>query len=216
MRFVDQSIEEYALKKSTLPGPVPAELAQFTRDREEMSRMLVGEMEGSFLGFLLRATRAQRVLEIGTFTGYSALVMAENLPKEGEVHTIDIEPREYTSGFWQKSPHGHKITAHIGQALEVIPTLGGLFDMVFIDADKVNYESYLKLALERLTVGGMIVVDNVLWSGLVLKSEEELGESEHSARAIKRLNDWVASRDDLYSTLLPIRDGILLICKMSS
>ena len=211
-----QSIAEYALQKSTVPGDVPAELARHTRTHEPMSRMLAGEMVGSFLGFLIRAIGARRVLEIGTFTGHSALVMAENLPPTGEVHTVDIAPKEVASRFWEKSTHGHKIVFHVGAALEVIPRLSGLFDFVFIDADKVNYESYFDLALERLTKRGVIVVDNVLWSGTVLKSDEELAvtaEEDPSAQAIKAFNDKIAGRKDLYRTLLPVRDGLFLICR---
>ena len=134
--------------------------------------------------------------------------MAENLPPDGELHTIDIEPKKYTDQFWDKSPHGQKITAHKGEALYLMTKLEGLFDLVFLDADKTNYLDYAKLALPHLSGRGIIVVDNVLWSGAVLRPDEEIDPNEFSTRGIKRFNDWVASRDDLYKTLLPIRDGI--------
>ena len=218
MKFVDPKIEKYALEKSTLPGDVPQKLAAFTRAHEQMGQMLIGELEGAFLGFLLRATRAKTVLEVGTFSGYSALAMAENLPSHGTVHTIDIESKEYTERFWKQSAHGHKIVAHRGPALEVIPTIKepSLFDFIFIDADKENYKNYVELGLRRLSPTGAIAVDNVLWSGRVLKSEKELDKDDTSTRAIQQLNNWVATQDNLYSVLLPIRDGILLIHKKDS
>ena len=215
MDLIDPQIEKYALEKSTLPGSVPQSLAEFTRTHEEMPQMLIGEMEGAFLGLLLRAAKAKKVLEVGTFTGYSALVMAENLPSDGQVHTIDIEPKEYSSRFWKESPHGHKIIAHKGPALELIDRIGqpDFFDFIFIDADKENYKNYLQLSLKRLAPQGVIAVDNALWSGLVLKSERELDKNDASTRVIQDLNNWVALQNDLYSVLLPIRDGILLICR---
>ncbi len=215
MELIDPKIEAYARQKSTLPSSVARELAEHTRQHEDMARMLCGEMVGSFLGLLVRLSGARRILEIGTFSGYSTLCIAENLPEGGEIHTIDVKHRDYTARFWQKSGHAEKITAHTGAALDVISTLEGLFDLVFIDADKENYSPYLELSLERLSERGMIVVDNVLWSGRVLESDSDLRgkEYESSTLAIKRLNDQVAGRNDLYATLLPVRDGLFLICR---
>ena len=215
MELIDPEIEAYARQKSTLPGSAARELAEHTQQHEDMARMLCGEMVGSFLGLTVRMTGARRILEIGTFSGYSALCMAENLPEGGELHTIDVKHRDYTARFWQKSRHAGKIVTHTGTALDVIPTLEGRFDLVFIDADKENYSPYLELSLERLSERGVIIVDNVLWSGRVLQPDGDLRgkEYESSTLAIKRFNDQVAARDDLYTTLLPVRDGLLLICK---
>ncbi len=212
MNFTDQKIEKYALDMCSRPSQDCDELENHTRKVESMPQMLIGKLEASFLGVLIRSLRAKRLLEIGTFTGYSALAMAENLPEDGEIYTIDIQMKDYTSQFWEKSPHGKKIHRHIGPGLEVIPTIPGTFDLVFIDADKENYSNYFKLVEKRLNPGGLIVVDNVLWSGRVLQSDEEL-KGDTSTLAIKHFNEMIQSRTDLHKTLLPIRDGVFLISK---
>lgn len=175
--------------------------------------MLIGEMEASFLGFLMRIHNVMRVLEVGTFTGYSALAMAENLPVGGEIHTIDIEQKDYTKKYWQKSPHGSKIYFHKGKGLKVIPEIPGTFDMAFIDADKENYLNYFNLILPKLTPKGFVVVDNVLWSGKVLQPAAVLERNDHATPAIQKFNDYISTQPHLYSCLLPIRDGVLLITR---
>lgn len=214
MKFIDEKIETYALSMCSRPSSVCDSLENHTRQVESMSQMLIGKMEASFLGILIRSMKAKRILEIGTFTGYSALAMAENLPEDGEVHTIDIQKKDYTAHFWDSSIHGKKIRSHIGPGLEVIPNLPGTFDLVFIDADKENYSNYFSLVENRLNPGGLIVVDNVLWSGRVLQSDEDL-QGDTSTLAIKRFNQMIEQRSDIFKTLLPIRDGIFLISKMS-
>ena len=215
MNFIESSIEEYAIAKSNRPSQVVRDLGEATRESVPMAMMLVGEMEGSLLGFLVRALKVNRVLEVGTYTGYSALCMAENLPAAGEVITLDIDDEltEFSKKHWSQSPHGEKINKLIGPALETIPKLEGEFDLVFIDADKENYLNYLKLCLPKLSQNGIIVVDNVLWSGKVLKETSELGPEDSSTIHIKELNDYVSGAPDLYGTMLPIRDGIFLITK---
>lgn len=215
MNFIESSIEEYAIAKSNRPSQVVRDLGEATRESVPMAMMLVGEMEGSLLGFLVRALKVNRVLEVGTYTGYSALCMAENLPAAGEVITLDIDDEltEFSKKHWSQSPHGEKINKLIGPALETIPKLEGEFDLVFIDADKENYLNYLKLCLPKLSQNGIIVVDNVLWSGKVLKDASELGPEDSSTIHIKELNDYVSGAPDLYGTMLPIRDGIFLITK---
>lgn len=212
MKWIDPALEQYAVDHSTLPSKVCDSLEVHTHQVEPMARMLIGKMEASFLGFLIRSMAVTRILEIGTFTGYSALAMAENLPEAGEIHTIDIEKREYTDQYWSASPQGGKIRRHLGPALEVIPCLPGFFDMVFIDADKENYLNYFKLVEPKLNARGVVVVDNVLWSGRVLLSEGELGQ-DTSSLAIKEFNQAIQERSDLYKTVLPIRDGLSLITK---
>lgn len=212
MRFTEPSIEEYAISMSTQPSKTCMALEDRTRAVEPMSQMLIGRLEASFLGILIRSLNAKRILEIGTFTGYSALAMAENLPIDGEVHTIDIQSKPYTREICQDSPHFSKVKLHIGPALEVIPKISGNFDLVFIDADKENYTNYFNLVENRLQPRGLVVVDNVLWSGKVLKSDQELNDDTASL-AIKKFNNMIFARTDLYKTLLPIRDGIYLISK---
>lgn len=216
MKFVDENIENYAISKSNRPSQFVIGLGEETRANVPMSMMLVGEMEGSLLGFLVRSLRVKRVLEIGTYTGYSALCMAENLPQDGEVITLDIDDEltPLSKKHWEQSPHGSKINKVIGPALETIPEIQGEFDLVFIDADKQNYLNYLKLVVPRLSERGIVVVDNVLWSGKVLQNSSDLDPEDTSTEHIKSLNDYVAASPDLYGTLLPVRDGIFLITKL--
>jgi len=176
MKFIDEKIEAYAISKSNCPSAIVKELGNETTANIPMAQMLVGEMEGSLLGFLIRALKARRVLEVGTYTGYSALCMAENLPAGGEVITLDIDDKltKLSQKYWDQSSHGNKIHKIIGPALESIPKIEGQFDLVFIDADKENYLNYLKILVPRLNPQGILVVDNVLWSGNVLFKESEL------------------------------------------
>ncbi|MBK23355.1 MAG: methyltransferase [Halobacteriovorax sp.] len=215
MNFINEEIENYAISKSNRPSQFVKELGEETKANIPMAMMLVGEMEGSLLGFLVRSLKVKRVLEIGTYTGYSALCMAENLPMDGEVITLDIDDEltPLSKKYWGQSPDGNKIKKVIGPALETIPNLEGSFDLVFIDADKQNYLNYLKMVIPRLSEKGIVVVDNVLWSGNVLKAASELEPTDNSTTHIQALNDYVCQSNELYGTLLPIRDGIFLITK---
>lgn len=215
MKFIDENIERYCLEKSTIPSQNCKKLEQYTRENSEWSQMLVGEMEGSFLGFLLRAIRAKRVLEIGTYTGYSALVMAENIAEDAEIVTLDFNEETVNIGkkFWQKSPQGVKIRSVLGQALESMQRLEGKFDLIFIDADKENYVNYLDKGLELLSEHGIFVIDNCLWSGRVLNESGDESDKDASTNGIRKLNDYVKSREDLYGVLLPIRDGMFMVIR---
>jgi caffeoyl-CoA O-methyltransferase len=210
MDFIPKNIHDYAVSKSNRPSESCDQLEKYTRANVDIPQMLIGQMEASFLGFLLRSIDAKRVLEVGTYTGYSALAMAEQLPEEAELITLDINPEtnQVAKEYWAKSPHGNKITAILGPALESIPKLTGQFDLAFIDADKTNYSNYLKAILPLLSSRGMIVIDNVLWSGSVLEAAKD-----DSTRAIQEVNDFVTENSELYGTLLPIRDGMFLIKK---
>lgn len=217
MQMVDKKIEEYCIAKSNLPSSDCDKIEEYTRAHIHGAQMLIGKMEASFIGFLLRSIEAKRVLELGTFTGYSALTMAENLPADGEVITIDINETNVAlaKDFWQQSADGHKIKSVLGSGLDIIPTLKAPFDFVFIDADKRNYIDYLKLTVPLLSPRGIIVIDNVLWSGKVLP-DTILDTSEHRDRNtefIRLVNDYIASEPTLYGTLLPIRDGMFLVKK---
>jgi caffeoyl-CoA O-methyltransferase len=218
MQLIDHKIEDYCLSKSTLPSQDCLKIEEHTRANVHGSNMLIGKMEASFLGFLLRSIHAKRVLELGTFTGYSALAMAENLPVDGEVITIDVNQKtvDLAKNFWAQSKAGSKIKSIIGSGMEVIPSLSGLFDLVFIDADKRNYLPYLKLVLPLLTENGIVVIDNVLWSGRVLPEGEQDPEEEHrNTKFIREVNDYIASEKNLYGTLMPIRDGMFLVKKLN-
>ena len=211
MKFISEEIENYSISKSNKPSIVCDEIQTYTKENVDMSQMLIGQMEASFLGFLIRSHKVKTVVEFGTYTGYSALAMAENLPTDGKVYTFDIDAEngKIAQSFWDKSSHGNKIQQIIGPALESISKIEDKIDLAFIDADKVNYTNYLNACLERLSENGIIVIDNVLWSGSVLKESDQ-----ESTQAIQAVNDYIANRDDLYGTLLPIRDGMFLIQKI--
>lgn len=210
MKFIDEKIENYCISKSSRPSKNADRIEDFTKKNVPMSQMLTGKMEASMLGFLIRTSGAKKVLEIGTFTGYSALAMAENLPKNGLVYTLDInkETTALAKGFWAKSPHGKKIRSILCPAKEGLLKIKDKFDFIFIDADKVNYLDYFKISLKMLTKNGMIAIDNVLWSGKVLDPKDE------ETKAICALNDFISSKKGFYKTLLPIRDGLFLVKKV--
>jgi caffeoyl-CoA O-methyltransferase len=205
--LVDERLEAYAERHSTAPDPLLAELAQETKETMSAPQMLTGPIEGRFLELLVAGTGAKRVLEIGTFTGYSALSMAAALPPSGRIDTLDIEPKhaEVAQRYFDRSPHGDKITLHLGPALETIGSLQGEFDFVFIDADKDNYDAYYEAVLPRLSESGLIAIDNTLWSGRVLDPPDE------TTKLIAALNDKLAADDRVVVVQLTVRDGVTLV-----
>ena len=205
--LVDEPVEAYAEAHTTPPEPLLAELAAETRATMSAPQMLTGTIEGRFLELLVHATGARRILEIGTFTGYSALSMAAALPEDGRIDTLDIEPRhaEVAQRYFDRSPHGSKITLHLGPAIETIGTLEGEFDLVFIDADKAGYDAYYEAVLPRLSARGLIAIDNTLWSGRVLDPEDE------DTRRIAALNDKLAADERVVAVQLTVRDGVTLV-----
>jgi caffeoyl-CoA O-methyltransferase len=205
--IVDDRIDEYAERHSTAPDPLLAELADETRATMAAPQMLTGPVEGRFLELLVHASGARRVLEIGTFTGFASLSMAAALPDDGRIDTLDIEPRhaEVAQRYFDRSPHGHKITLHLGPAIETLETLEGEFDLVFIDADKDGYDAYYEAVLPRLSERGLIAIDNTLWSGRVLDPQDE------STRKIAALNDKIAADDRVVAVQLTVRDGVTLV-----
>ncbi len=209
MNLVSEEIEAYARAHSDRPGPLLESLTRETREKMEFHRMQVGPLEGAFLRMLVKLTGARRVLEIGMFTGYSGLCIAEGLPEDGELITCDVNPKaeEIARRAFAQSPHGKKIQIRMGPALETIATLQGPLDLVFIDADKENYARYFEAVLPLLKGGGLIVADNTLWSGRVLSPKED---SDH---AIVAFNDKVAMDDRVERVMLTLRDGVTLIRK---
>ncbi len=202
-------IDLYAVAKSE---PVPAVLEALERETNEsvpMAIMLCGALEGRLLKLLVQLTGGKRVLEIGMFTGYSALSMAEALPDDGELVTCEIDPNTIAVArkYFGQSPHGKKITVMEGPALDSIKQLSGPFDLVFIDADKVNYPNYYEAALPLVRAGGLIVLDNVLYGGAVLDPKEE------NPKAIAKLNDKIATDSRVTCVMLPIRDGVSIVRK---
>jgi caffeoyl-CoA O-methyltransferase len=205
--LVDEGIEEYAEAHSTPPDPLLAELAEETRATMASPQMLTGPVEGRFLELLVAGTGARRVLEIGTFTGFASLSMAAALPPDGTVDTLEYEPRhaEVAQRYFDRSPDGSKITLHLGPALETLRRLEGEWDLVFIDADKENYDAYYEEVLPRLAERGLIAIDNTLWSGRVLDPQDE------NTRAIAALNEKIAADERVVAVQLTVRDGITLV-----
>jgi caffeoyl-CoA O-methyltransferase len=213
MPITDADVERYCVEKSRTPEGVLKELELHTRQHISHSNMLVGPLEASFLGQLVRLGRAKRILEIGTYTGYSALAMAQHLPSDGELITLDVNEDTVALGkkFWARDPHGTKIRSIIGPALETIPRLEGLFDVVFIDADKENYCRYVQMTLPKLSARGLIILDNCLWAGDVLKTTGQ----DKATLGIQEVNNYLSQNSELYVTLCPIRDGVFLVQKNS-
>lgn len=208
--MISKDIENYCIDHSTRPGEIVRSLGEFTRAGVHGSNMLIGEMEASVLTFLIKLGKVKTVLELGTYTGYSALAMAEQLPDDGKVITIDINPQttEIAKKFWAKSIHGKKIQHILKSGLIALESLNENFDLIFIDADKNNYSHYLKWALEHLSPTGIIVVDNTLWSGKVLSK----GLDKQTDSIIEH-NEKVKNLQGYTKTLLPVRDGMFLIQK---
>jgi caffeoyl-CoA O-methyltransferase len=211
--IVNEEIDEYAEQHTSPDGELFERLAEETRAKTTAPQMMVGRIEGQFLAALVRLSGARRVLELGTFTGYSSISMASALPPEGRLVTCDVDPETSAIArrYMDESGHGEKIEIRLGPALETLQTLEGPFDIVFIDADKQGYVDYYEAALPLLAEGGLLVADNVLWSGRVL--EEDL--DAESGRAIQAFNEHVRNDSRVVSVMLTVRDGMTLVQKRS-
>src|SRR5262249_483928 len=209
MDIVPEPIDRHAQEHTTPPEPLLATLAQETRETLASPQMLTGTVEGRFLEMLVYASGARRVLELGTFSGYSALSMAAGLPPGGHIDTCEVDERhaEVALRYIAESPHADKITVHLGPGLETIERLDGDFDFVFIDADKPNYVNYYEAVLPRLSERGLIAADNTLWSGRVLDESDD----DEGTRAIKSFDEHVKSDPRVTSVMLTVRDGVTLI-----
>jgi len=207
--LIPREIEEYAAAHSVAESDVCRLIREETYRTQDCPQMVVGPLEAAFLKVVALTVRAKRVLEIGTFTGYSALAMAEALPKDGTVLTCEIDPDSaaFARGHWDKSPHGQKIEVRVGPALETLRTLKGPFDVIFIDADKANYVNYYRRAKDLIAPIGVILIDNVLWSGRVLNARHP----DPSTTAIQELNRVVMSDPRVTAVLLTLRDGVFVI-----
>jgi caffeoyl-CoA O-methyltransferase len=207
--LVLREIEDYAEAHSWAESNVCRLLREETSRTMEFPQMVVGPLEGAFLKMMVRLVGAGRVLEIGMFTGYSALCFAEALPADGRVITceIDEKPAALARRYFARSPHGGRIEIRMGPALETLRTLAGPFDLIFIDADKVNYVNYYRKALELVSPTGAILIDNVLWSGDVLKQPSP----DQSTAAIQELNRVVSSDPRVDAVMVTVRDGVLVI-----
>jgi caffeoyl-CoA O-methyltransferase len=211
--IVPGAIEEYAKAHTTAPPDLLARLADETRETMECPEMLTGPIEGRFLQFLVHASGATRVLELGTYTGYSAISMAAALPPGGRIDTCEVDARraDVARRYIAEAGFSDRVTVHLGPALETIDGLDGAFDLVFIDADKESYLSYYERLLPRLSPRGLIAVDNTLWSGRVLDPDDS-----PMTRAIAAFNEHVARDPRALSVMLTLRDGITLIRRRSA
>jgi caffeoyl-CoA O-methyltransferase len=210
MHLVDKKIEDYCRAHTSALPKVFDELKEATYSEMKIPQMQVGLLEGRFLSLLVAITGAKRVLEFGTFTGFSSLAMAQSLPEDGRVTTLDVDDRATSMAkrYWAKDPNGKKIELILGPALESLEKLSGPFDLVFMDADKQNYIHYWENVLPKVRRGGLIVVDNVLWSGNVLNPQEK---SDHD---IVDFNKHARKDPRVEMVMLPVRDGMLLARKL--
>jgi caffeoyl-CoA O-methyltransferase len=202
-------VEEYARRHTSPEPPLLTEVARNTREFSRMHGMLTGQLEGRFLKMLVAISGARHILEIGTFTGYSALSMAEALPDDGRVTTLELDERhaELARRHIAASDHGHKIEVLVGPAIETLENVEGPIDMVFIDADKPSYPDYYEAVLPLLSERGFICVDNVLWSGEVLDD----GNDDEWTVALRRFNELVINDPRVECVMVPIRDGLTII-----
>ena len=212
MDFLDPKIEQYTLQHCEPESELLYELNRQTHLQILQPRMLSGHLQGRILSSYSKALSPNNVLEIGTYTGYSALCMAEGLKKDGTIHTIDIneEVTSFTQSFLNKSKFNNQIKLHVGNALDLIPTLKLEWDLVFIDADKENYSNYFDLVIDRVRSGGWIIADNVLWSGKVLKPTDR---NDQETAALKAFNQKVHQDPRVTNLLLPVRDGMMILIK---
>jgi caffeoyl-CoA O-methyltransferase len=207
--LVPPELEAYAAAHSAPESAVCRFIREETYRTQEFAEMVVGPLEAAFLKTMVHAVAARRVLELGTFTGYSALAMAEALPEAGKVITCEIDPdiASIAHTFWDRSPHGKKIEVRIGPALETLAKLTGPFELIFIDADKINYVAYYRRSLELISPRGVILIDNVLWNGDVLRDPP----TDPATTAIQELNRTVARDPRVTAVLLTLRDGVFVI-----
>jgi caffeoyl-CoA O-methyltransferase len=207
--IVPNEIDGYAAAHTTPPPELLQELAEETQATLRSPQMLTGTIEGRFLELLVFGLGAKRVLELGTYSGYSSLSMAAGLPEGGHIDTCEFDEThaEVARRYIARSPYADRITVHLGPALETIPKLEGEFDFVFIDADKENYLNYYEALLPRLSPRGLMAIDNTLWSGRVLDE----GDDSEATKAIREINDRIAGDDRVVAAQLTVRDGVTLV-----
>ena len=213
MELIDSKVEEYIDKHSSPVSDLLLQLERETQLKIMRPRMLSGGVQGKFLEMLVKMSGARCILEIGTYTGYSAICMASALPQNGQLHTIDINPEleQIARKYFKLSKLDQKITFHIADAMSIIPELEHNFDFVFIDADKTNYWNYFNLLIDKLSPGTWIVADNVLWSGKVL---ENVNKNDIETLALQHFNDMVQQDKRVENLILSIRDGLMIMRKL--
>jgi len=212
MEIIPAAVEAFAEKYTSPESGLLYQLNRETHLKVALPHMLSGHIQGRVLSMVSHMMQPRRILEIGTFTGYSAICLAEGLNADGILHTIDVNEELETicTKYFEQAGHGHKIKMHVGKALEIIPQLDEVFDLVFIDADKVGYGAYMDMVWEKLRPGGVILADNVLYHGEVLLPENEQGTNP---KAMVRFCEKVLADDRAEQVLLTVRDGLLMIRK---
>jgi predicted O-methyltransferase YrrM len=212
MDFIPEIINNYCLEHTEPESELLKELNRKTHLQVLSPRMLSGHLQGRFLSFLSQLVQPNAILEIGTYTGYSALCLAEGLSENGTLITIDPSPETnlFASDFFKRSAYKNKITLMEGSAVELIPQLKQTFDLVFIDADKKNYPVYLQLVLPKVRKGGLIIADNVLWSGKITGTPETM---DRETKVLHDFNETVHRDLRLRHMLLPLRDGLMVMIK---
>jgi predicted O-methyltransferase YrrM len=210
MKYINNNkLDEYLINHSEKEPELLSNLNRETNLKVLQPRMISGTYQGRLLSLISKIINPKKILEIGTFTGYSTLCLAEGLHENGEIHTIDINEELYDlqRKYFKKSSFNNNITQHLGNALDIVPKLDRDFDLIFLDADKINYPKYLDILIVRLKKGGVLLSDNVLWDGKVLN---EISQKDKSTKAIVKYNKLLNNRSDMDSVILPIRDGITI------
>ncbi len=209
MHFIPEELDDYVVSHTQDEPKLLQELNRETYQKILQPRMLSGHYQGRLLSMLSKLFNPKTILEIGTYTGYSALCLAEGIQFNGELHTIDIDEElyDFQRKYFDKSGYGSQIHQHLGNALDIIPKLEMTFDLVFIDADKENYANYFNCVIDKLNSGGVILSDNVLWSGKVI---EPLQDDDTSTKALIEYNMLLKNDKRIETVLLPIRDGLTI------
>lgn len=209
MDFLPEHIVNYATEHSQKEPELLQELFRETWQKALVPRMISGHFQGRVLSMISKLTRPKTILEIGTYTGYSALCLAEGMQEGGILHTIDHneELHDFQKKYFDRSPFKDQIRQHVGEALQIIPTLSGPFDLVFIDADKANYSNYFNLVIDKINPGGILLSDNVLWSGKVTSTPDE---KDLDTKELIIYNKLLNEDPRIETVLLPIRDGLTL------
>ncbi len=209
MYFLPEAIDNYVVAHSEQEPELLQQLTRETYQKVLQPIMLSGPYQGRVLSMISKLIRPKSILELGTFTGYSTLCLAEGLSENGEIHTIDINEElvDFQRKYFEKSGYGAQIIQHVGSAIDIIPKLSSTFDLVFIDADKPNYSNYFHLIIDKLNSGGIILSDNVLWHGKVV---EPLEEKDLSTKAVLEYNELLKTDERVETVILPIRDGLTI------
>ena len=209
MHFLPEELDEYIVAHSQKEPELLAKLNRETNQKVMQPRMLSGHYQGRVLSLLSKLIRPKTILEIGTYTGYSALCLAEGMPEDGILHTIDVNEElfDFQKKYFEKSDYRDQIKQYLGDATEIVPEIDSNFDLVFIDADKPNYPKYFELIISKMNRGGVILSDNVLWSGKVI---EKVKKDDESTQALLKYNKLLAEDERVETVILPVRDGLTL------